>query len=372
MKITQYSFSDKNEVYSNIQFGSVNLIVGSTGSGKSRFLESMFKLARFVASGKEATVGRWDCKISVNERLFDYSLEIVRADLAVVVSYELLIEKFPDGQTVELLRRDGDAALFKSTPLPKLNPSNSLLNLMGEELILAPLMQGFRRMRRRNFSGHDNEKMRALQAIPADLLARFQRTKIYDDGIIGEFALGGMLLVMKRCFPEKYRKIVEAFKDVFPQVQEIVELAPGSITGLPNDPNLIILGIKEKWTKDPIPLPHISSGMLKVLLIITDLETIPDDAIYLIDEYENSLGVNAIDFFPDLMIQHQDRIQFFLTSHHPYLINKIPLENWYIFARQGREVKVKFGPELKDRYGQSKQQAFIQLINDPFYREGIN
>jgi len=128
-----------------------------------------------------------------------------------------------------------------------------------------------------------------------------------------------------------------------------------------------IFYVKESGVKNHIYLPNLSSGMLKVLLIVTDILTLPDDAIYIIDEYENSLGENAIDFLPALLLEQQGNKQFLITSHHPYLINKIPVSNWYVLCRTGAKVEIKYGKELEKRYGRSSQKSFIQLINDPFF-----
>ncbi len=90
----------------------------------------------------------------------------------------------------------------------------------------------------------------------------------------------------------------------------------------------------------------------------------------MIDEYENSLGVNAIDFLPSMLLEYKSNEQFFITSHHPYLINQMPISSWYVLHREGAIVEIKFGEELEKRYGKSKQQAFIQLMNDSFYNTG--
>lgn len=111
--------------------------------------------------------------------------------------------------------------------------------------------------------------------------------------------------------------------------------------------------------------------MQKVLLILTDIFVFPEGGIYLIDEYENSLGINAIDFFPSFILEVEKDIQFIVTSHHPYIINEIPVKNWYVFHRKGTEVVIKHGSELAERFGKSKQKAFIKLINDSFYTEGV-
>ncbi len=107
--------------------------------------------------------------------------------------------------------------------------------------------------------------------------------------------------------------------------------------------------------------------MQKVLLIITDILTLPAGSIYIIDEYENSLGVNAIDFLPQFLMDHGESVQFIITTHHPYLINNMPINSWRIFHRVGSVVSIKQGSEFQQKFGVSKQQAFIQLLNDPFY-----
>jgi len=129
--------------------------------------------------------------------------------------------------------------------------------------------------------------------------------------------------------------------------------------------------IKERNIKEYITSDQMSSGMQKVLLLLLDSFLIPEGGIFLIDEYENSLGLSAIDFLPDFLTETDLNNQFFITSHHPYIINNIPIENWLVFHRKGLQVKIKSGTELKEKFGKSKQKYFLQLVNDSFYKEGI-
>jgi predicted ATPase len=129
--------------------------------------------------------------------------------------------------------------------------------------------------------------------------------------------------------------------------------------------------IREKGVSDWIPYSEMSSGMQKVLLILTDLETLPEGTVYLLDEYENSLGVNAINFLPDYLAQVDTTFQMFITSHHPYLINRVDPRHWYVFSRNGPTVQIREGTENARLYGASSQDAFMQLINDPFYSGNV-
>jgi hypothetical protein len=105
--------------------------------------------------------------------------------------------------------------------------------------------------------------------------------------------------------------------------------------------------------------------MVKVLLIITDVVTESPQTLYMIDEYENSLGVNAIDFLPAFLADCGGDRQFIITTHHPLLVNAVPVSDWFVFHRKGLNIRVMHGAEIESRYGHSKQQRFTQLINDP-------
>ncbi len=133
-----------------------------------------------------------------------------------------------------------------------------------------------------------------------------------------------------------------------------------------------VFALREKYNNKWIPLNEFASGMKKVLLILSDIFILPEEGcVYMIDEYENSLGVNAINFFPSVLLEGTTESQFLITSHHPYIIGNVPVKDWIVLHRKENTVHVKQGAELEERFGKSKQKAFIQLINEPFYIEGV-
>jgi predicted ATPase len=111
--------------------------------------------------------------------------------------------------------------------------------------------------------------------------------------------------------------------------------------------------------------------MQKVLLLALDFFMNPDDSILIIDEFENSLGLNSLNLLSTLLLSNRSKIQLIISSHHPYLINQIPINNWLICHRKGLNISIRSGKEIKEKYSNSLQQQFIQLINDPFYTNGI-
>ncbi|MGI9256068.1 MAG: AAA family ATPase [Salinispira sp.] len=151
------------------------------------------------------------------------------------------------------------------------------------------------------------------------------------------------------------------------QLKIISDILPG--VNLPI--NAPAFCIKERNIDRIFPVNDISSGMQKMFLLILDTILMEDQGLLLIDEYENSLGINAIHFFPDLLEVVGDSCQFIMTSHHPYIINNIDISSWKVFYRNGLDVEILNGESLKQKFLSSKQEHFTQLINNKFYSEGI-
>ena len=87
-----------------------------------------------------------------------------------------------------------------------------------------------------------------------------------------------------------------------------------------------------------------------------------------LDEFENSLGVNCIDELTTEIKGASHRLQFILTSHHPYIINKINYQNWKIVTRKGTKIFAQDAQEFN--IGKSKHEAFVQLLNLPSFKTG--
>jgi Fe-S cluster assembly ATPase SufC len=131
-----------------------------------------------------------------------------------------------------------------------------------------------------------------------------------------------------------------------------------------------IIKFKEKDIDNWIGLPNISSGMLKTLMHIAELYLLPDDSVVLIDEFENSLGVNCLDeVTANILNQESGKQQFIITSHHPYVINNIDPEYWKLVTRKGNVVQVRDSSEFD--LGASKHSAFTKLMNLDEYEGGI-
>jgi predicted ATPase len=168
--------------------------------------------------------------------------------------------------------------------------------------------------------------------------------------------------------------IKEKFIDIFPFVSDI-KIAPIDFEGGDDTPSILkeipFIQLKEKDVSDWIIQPQISSGMYRTLMHLSEMYLCAEGTIILIDEFENSLGINCIDELTvDLQTSSLRKLQFIITSHHPYIINQISFKNWKLVSRKGSEVKTKDAKDIVD-FTKSKQEAFIQLTQLEEFTTGI-
>ncbi len=352
----------------------VNLIVGASGSGKTRYLNTIFNVSSSIAHGQPFRHGYWRVTVRTEEYEYIYEYDGVTIDGNNQIKKEFVKRKLIDSQEQfeNLIDRTSDAFFFCGKKLPKLQFDKPGITLLKEEEKISPLYETFSKVQIRKFNDEGLKDALVYQNVTPELLNLSKS----NDGLLAlwksQIALSAKLFLLKEKFPEQYNLIVDAFKQVFTSIKDcevaIVESPPISIRVQGVVPVFLI---REEKVDKKIPLPELSSGMQKVLLILADIITLPKGSIYIIDEYENSLGINAIDFLPEFLDGHGTDVQFFITTHHPYLINNMPMKTWRVFHRNVSRVSIKSGEELEEKYGKSKQQAFVKLINDPFY-SGIN
>jgi hypothetical protein len=243
--------------------------------------------------------------------------------------------------------------------------------LLKEDDSISPIYNGFSMIIRRNFFKKDDGLTGYYIPVDSNLQKAFKQQKDDPQVWIINLPVSARLYYLKKYRYETYEKVCNYFKAVFPfisdiEIKDIKEINP-SLRTFEHTP---VFCIRERNVNTNIPYNELSSGMQKVLLILTDVFTMPIGSVYLIDEYENSLGINAIDFFPSVLDEVGNDYQFIITSHHPYLINNISSDNWYVFHREGSSVQIKYGEENRRKYGKSKLESFTQLINDPFFFKG--
>jgi len=358
--------------FSKMYFSQLNLIVGDSGSGKTRLLNTIFNGAVMAVQRDKFFLGSWDLTLEHQGQIYRWSIETGGEGDDERVQNEKIAKLKENGEEELLVQRTLDTFIFAGKELPRLGPKESSITLLQEEDLIKPLYSGFSSIMRRSFSGSDLELAAALESVPQKFLKKIQKSKDKDDLFSSGLSLNPRLYILSQYFKDTYERICKEFINIFPFVSNY-DVLNAEDFGI-HFPGIVpVFAVKEKHIeKTWIPLDQLSSGMKKVLLILTDIFTMPQNGgIYLLDEYENSLGINAINFFPSILFESGTKSQFIITSHHPYIIGNVPVKSWIVLHRKGNEVLVKQGVALEERYSKSKQKAFVQLINDPFFTEGI-
>ncbi len=375
MQLLRYKLSSGTHdgwQFDEVAFARVNLLVGDSATGKSRFLNTIVNFTKQIVSDTLLYEGDWDTDVSINGKVYNYKLLVQtspsRINQKEVVNEELI---WKDNNQV-LARRDRQAFHWKDIELPKLSTNISAISLLKDEPEIRDLYNGFRRIVARRFYGTDLSNNFQFGALAPDAEKQLLAKKDVQLLLAEPMDFHNRMNLLKALDSNMYHAITDLYKQAFPFISETTIHSFSQVFESAAMPLIApVFCIKEKNINDWVPVNDISSGMQKLFLLILDLFLMRDSGILLIDEYENSLGVNAINFLPDLIYSISDKCQFIITSHHPYIINNIPIEDWHIFHRKGLSVRIKSGREVKEKYKGSKQEQFTQLLNDPFYTDGI-
>ncbi|MDB9315844.1 AAA family ATPase [Spirulina sp. CS-785/01] len=362
MKIHKLEYKDHEYQWelAPIEFSpNLNLLVGISGVGKTQILRAINQLKK-ITNGSSLNGVEWNIKFSTkdgsnydwsgkfetkkNNQLFDDEDD---GESNVGLLYEEL-----HCNTRQIIQRTQEKIIFNDNKTPKLSPYQSLIKILEEEDIIVPVKEGFDKI----FFTDVESAVDRVWRLPVSLVKKYENSnfKTLKDSDLPALI---KLSLVNKLFPTNFATIKEIFIEIFPTVEDI-RIESLSLNELPIAiPDANIVTIKEKQVSSWIR--NISSGMLKTLMYISQIYLSPDDGVILIDEFENSLGVNCMDSVTDL-ITEQNNLQFILTSHHPYIINNISPMYWKIITREGGLVSGKDSEYF--HIPKSRHKAFLKLL----------
>ncbi len=290
MRIVQYEYLDpesKGWRFSKVEFGRVNLVVGDSGMGKTRLLNTIFNLGSQVTS-KRAVPGQWYLTLEGEEARSEWTIRAEHhPERGNLVSEELLRRHVAGEETV-LVDRKHDEFVFKGNLLPKLSLKETSISLLQEEDDIRPLYDTFSRMLRRRFYEADLSENCSIGGFPFGMLDRIGQDRelgeLFQVRAQHKLNLNGTLAILANHFRVTFDEICSLYSEVFPFITEIEMLDVQELdSGLRFPGQAPVFCIKEKGVDQWITLDNLSSGMQKVLLILTDVFVLPRGGIYFID-----------------------------------------------------------------------------------------
>jgi hypothetical protein len=377
MKIKKVAFWDKELEwrFEPIDFSNLALLVGVSGVGKTQILKGILSLQQ-IANGASLNGLAWDITfLTLNNVEYRWQGEFETKKISTIIPNKedeihqsRIVREHLFREENLIIERTPDEIQFKGKTTPKLSPFQSVVKILNQEEDISPVQEGFNKV---IYSDNESLLNKANNIYRVSLLTQVQSNFFNHNLPLESVQASKMPLFLKlafigRHYPDIVKNIKSKFIDVFPQVEDVkIEIIEDNRT--PSYASFPIQ-IKEIGVTNWILQNNISSGMLKTFIHIAELYLSPEGTVILIDEFENSLGINCIDVVTDLMVENRN-IQFILTSHHPYIINNIGMDHWKIVTRKGGVVTVIDAKDLN--LGKSRHQAFMQLINLEEYSEGI-
>lgn len=373
------SFKYENTVqewgFDTIRFFDLTLLVGVSGVGKTQILKSIYELKRIVNGVSENGV-KWEVKFQINngkkyvwkgefEEITsknDFLLNLVDSekeneDIKPKIVFEFLQE---EGEDRIIIERNSESFFFNQKEMPKLSSYESALNILKEEDLIKDIHKEFELIILRDHT--QNEGVRLFSQ--SSLLKLKEKYRSFEEVRDSELNTFYKLVLVYDISKPVFDEIKSKFISIFPQITDI-KIKPIQASDLLK---ATVIQIKEKGVKNWIPHNRMSSGMLRTLLHIAEMYLWNKGTVVLIDEFENSLGLNCIDILTEDVLYDNTGIQFIATSHHPYIINKIPYDSWKITTRQGGIIKTYDAKEFD--FGKSHHDRFMNLINHPLFRQG--
>lgn len=356
--------------FDDISFTSnLTLLVGASGVGKTQILNAIedlryiadghfvngleWKITFLTVLGDEFT---WEGAFSVLEEPEKTKSGWIQQGEMMLMPTSMLFERLTQKKVpIPLIERTATTIFFNGVLMPKLASSESMLYVLREEKRIQDVVNDFKKI---VFKNPPPAIKTARYVIKTDYPSIFELKEEYKTLEAIKNSGESSLVKLSLCFLLKlnvFNIIKQRFLEIFPQVEDF-KVEQKYFGDLPFGVHLVL---KEKGVSKWIKEALISSGMLRTLTHLADLYLVKDGSVMLIDEFENSLGINCIDVLTEDLIHEGKNLQFIATSHHPYIINNIPYEHWKIVSRSAGKIMIRNAADY--HLGRSKQDAFIQL-----------
>ena len=376
------------------RFKGFSLLVGPSGAGKTKILRCLERIGQVAMNGSPTEEPldseRWTVRFSHEGQRYTWELHAAALDglwesdsltgganRPATPRSQITFERLTSEEHGVLFERDAERLLFRHQEAPMLTPAESVVVLLTDPLVI-PVQLAFRRLvfLRATLSGATSSTTQVMSGAfigskrgLAERLAQVRASYSTVEDLLGAAGLPVHLKAfrLREMAPERFEEISSRFCEMFSSVEElqIGLLSESTLAHRHPSAEGILFSIRERGVTRSIPETEFSSGMQWALLHLLKVSLAPPASVFVIDEFENSLGLNCMPSLTDFLLEHAPQHQFILTSHHPYIINQIPIDRWAMVQRRAGRVRVVPAREIPALQGASHLDAFTRLLNLP-------
>jgi len=266
-----------------------------------------------------------------------------------------------------IIDRSNGEFFFEGERLPRLQESESAIKLLEAERSIKPIYEALRNWAFAETAFSIPNLRLAKESVENySTLSQLQRATELDPLTKG--------YVLQARFPELFDELRITYGEIFPQVEDIKITSYSDFGAKPEvdiERDDLAVGIRERGVAGWVTQRDLSAGMTKVFVYLVDLILASRGSVFLVDELENSLGIDCLPEVAEQFLEKAGEIQFVITSHHPQVINAISTRDWKLVTRRGSVVTVLEAESIPALQTASPLQKFTQLINLPEYAEGV-
>lgn len=386
MPIIDFEFEDLFNQWcvKRFELSDFNLLVGRSGVGKTRVLNALQAVrALAIGRGKRRLYRcKWTITLDSDNQRFRWAASTGETPANLLPSLPFFYHpdevEEPQPEPIQLMTEhievDGHLLVQRSSQgikvdghdIPALKTSESVISMLREDERIQPLFRTFQR-----FLPSRSHLDNLTEVLSARKLHREEERFAHVDQLREDDHLSLVVKarILQEKFPQVFTSFVESYQEIFESVEniriswndEILSEEERERISLPPFQVLLLL-LKEKGIDHWIPFERLSSGMQLTLIHLLKLRLASPGTVILVDEYENSLGVNCLGDLTDHLRNETRGLQFILTSHHPYVINNLSKDYWKIVTRRGSVVQVRNATDFPELDTRSHQAAFLQLL----------
>jgi hypothetical protein len=364
-----------------------NLLVGPSGAGKTKIIRCLHRIHQVATkriSPKDPLDGeRWTIRFSHEGNRYTWDLRSAllqpfeddrepqeEGDLPPGRKSQIEFERITKNDRDVLVERGPERLVFEGKEAPQLTPTESVVALLTDPAI-ATIQGGFKLLLFSDATAAFGFLTFFLSRPRlADQLKRWKARYRTVEQLIeaAELPVQAKAFLLSDIDRERFDEIKGIFCDMFSFVEDI---RVGLLSESDADrfffgfEDALIFSLKERGTETWVPEMSMSSGMLRTLIHLFEVSLAPRGSVILIDEFENSLGVNCMPSLTEFILEHAPDHQFIITSHHPYIINQIPIDRWKLVRRRASRVRVVPARDIHTLQGASHLDAFTRLLNVP-------